>query len=112
MRDDEARQLQAEIIEAAKSLERARWLDDLSDERYAQEAAKVDEWVAEVKKHLGEVEPTLVDLEWAITAGATCEELVDIKVRMKHGPDYDAGSARLKAIGCFSRRSTRTDTPK
>ena len=112
MLEDEARQLQAEIIEAAKSLERARWLGALSDEEYAKESAKVDEWVAEVKKHLGEIEPTLTDLEWAITAGATCDELVTIKTRMKHGPDYDAASARLKAIGCYSRSSTRTDVPK
>lgn len=112
MSDHEARQLQDEVIEAAKSLERAYQLGALTDAEYRDGQRKVDAWRYEVEKRLGELPMTLANFELAVLQGASCDELVEIKTRMKKSPDYDEVSARLKAIGCYNRRSTRTDVPE
>lgn len=113
MSDDEARQAQAELVEAMKSLERARYLGAVSDEEDADGLAKIEGWKYEIQKRLGELPMALANFELAVLQGAACDELVMIKTRMdKKSPDYAAASTRLKEIGCHNRRSTRTDVPE
>lgn len=94
------------------SRSREHTLGALTEEQYRDGRAKVEEWKAELDKHLGHLPSSPVDLEFAIANGDTCGQLVEIKTRMdKKSPDYETASNLLIEIGCHNRRSTRTDVP-